>query len=61
MHDAVKVGAIGEHGGWGAANVDFTDADRDGVQVTQTFRVLVAWVREGKDLRIVQTQFSNAR
>ena len=61
LHDAVKVGTVGADGGWGAANVDFTDADRDGVQVTQTFRVLVAWVREGQDLRIVQTQFSNAR
>jgi hypothetical protein len=61
LHDAVKVGAIGEHGGWGAANVDFTDADRDGTQVTQTFRVLVVWLREQPGWRIVQTQWSNPR
>jgi hypothetical protein len=61
LHDAVKVGTIGAAGGWGAANVEFTDADRDGTQVTQTFRVLVAWVHEGADWRIVQTQFSNPR
>ncbi|HUJ62991.1 MAG TPA: nuclear transport factor 2 family protein [Kofleriaceae bacterium] len=61
LHDAVKVGTLGDRGGWGAANVDFTDADRDGTQVTQTFRVLVAWIREGDSWRIVQTQFSNPR
>jgi len=61
LHDAVKVGPIGAAGGWGAANVEFTDADRDGTQVTQTFRVLAAWVREGNDWRIVQTQFSNPK
>jgi ketosteroid isomerase-like protein len=61
LHDAVRVGAVGAHGGWGAANVDFTDADRDGADVTQTFRVLAAWVQEDAGWRIVQTQFSNAR
>ena len=61
LHDAVKVGAVGSAGGWGAANVAFTDADRDGTQVTQTFRVLAVWLREGNDWRIVQTQFSNAK
>jgi hypothetical protein len=61
LHDAVKVGAVGDHGGWGAANVDFTDADRDGTQVTQTFRVLAAWVKEDGGWRIVSTQWSNAR
>ena len=61
LHDAVKVGPVGATGGWGAANVEFTDADRDGTQVTQTFRVLAAWVREGTDWRIVQTQFSNPK
>jgi SnoaL-like domain len=61
LHDAVKVGAIGTTGGWGAANVEFTDADRDGTEVTQTFRVLAVWLREGTDWRIVQTQFSNAK
>ena len=49
------------HGGWGAANVDFTDADKDGTQVTQTFRVLVAWVEEADGWRIVQSQWSNPR
>ena len=48
-------------GGWGAANVDFTDADSDGTEVTQTFRVLAAWVKEDAGWRIVQTQWSNAR
>ena len=61
LHDAVKVGTIGDHGGWGAANVDFTDADRDGTDVTQTFRVLAAWVHEDAGWRMVQTQWSNAR
>lgn len=61
LHDAVKVGPAGAHGGWGAANVDFSDADRDGTQVTQTFRVLVAWVEEAGGWRMVQSQWSNAR
>jgi hypothetical protein len=61
LHDAVKVGPAGAHGGWGAANVDFTDADRDGAEVTQTFRVLVAWVEEASGWRMVQSQWSNAR
>jgi ketosteroid isomerase-like protein len=61
LHDAVKVGQLGERGGWGAANVDFTDADKDGTEVTQTFRVLAAWVKEDAGWRIVQTQWSNAR
>src|SRR6185369_5184049 len=61
LHDAVKVGALGERGGWGVANVDFTDADKDGTEVTQTFRVLAAWVKEDAGWRIVKTQWSNAR
>jgi len=61
LHDAVKVGMLGAKGGWGVANVDFTDADRDGTEVTQTFRVLAVWVKEDAGWRIVQTQFSNAR
>ncbi len=61
LHDAVKVGPAGTHGGWGAANVDFSDADRDGTTVTQTFRVLVAWVEEAGGWRMVQSQWSNAR
>lgn len=61
LHDAVRVGAIGASGGWGAANVDFTDADRDGTPVTQTFRVLAAWLHEDAGWRIVQTQWSNPR
>jgi hypothetical protein len=61
LHDAVKVGMVGEHGGWGAANVDFTDADRDGTQVTQTFRVLAAWIKEDAGWRIVSTQWSNPK
>jgi hypothetical protein len=56
LHDAVKVGLIGTRGGWGAANVDFTDSD-----ATQTFRVLAIWYREDQGWRIVQTQWSNAR
>jgi hypothetical protein len=64
LHDAVKVGPLGDNGGWGVANVDFTDSDSDG-EVTQTFRVLAIWLREpptadGK-WRIVQTQWSNAQ
>ena len=61
LHDAVKVGPAGAHGGWGAANVEFSDADRDGAEVTQTFRVLVAWVEEAGGWRMVQSQWSNAR
>jgi hypothetical protein len=61
LHDAVKVGLVGETGGWGVANVDFTDAGKDGVEVTQTFRVLAAWVKEGAAWRIVLTQWSNPR
>jgi len=61
LHDAVKVGPAGTHGGWGSANVDFSDAGRDGTQVTQTFRVLVAWVEEAGGWRMVQSQWSNAR
>ncbi len=61
LHDAVMVGVLGERGGWGVANVDFTDADKDGTEVTQTFRVLAVWVKEDAGWRIVQTQWSNAR
>ena len=61
LHDAVRVGTIGTHGGWGAANVDFTDAEKDGTDVTQTFRVLAVWLNESAGWRIVQTQWSNAR
>jgi ketosteroid isomerase-like protein/uncharacterized membrane protein YgcG len=62
LHDAVVVGMVGAKGGWGAANVDFTDADpRDGTQVTQTFRVLVVWVKESEGWRMVQSQWSNPR
>ena len=61
LHDAVAVGTVGAKGGWGAANVEFTDADRDGTQVTQTFRVLVAWVQESGGWRMVQSHWSNAR
>lgn len=61
LHDAVKVGALGERGGWGVANVDFTDADKDGTEVTQTFRVLAAWLQEDAGWRIVLTQWSNPR
>lgn len=61
LHDAVRVGMVGKLGGWGAANVDFTDADKDGTDVTQTFRVLAAWVNEPAGWRIVQTQWSNPR
>ncbi len=61
LHDAVKVGVLGAKGGWGVANVDFTDADRDGTEVTQTFRVLAVWVKEAAGWRIVQTHFSNAK
>ncbi len=61
LHDAVKVGLVGDRGGWGVANVDFTDADRDGTEVTQTFRVLAAWVQEDAGWRIVLTQWSNPR
>jgi ketosteroid isomerase-like protein len=61
LHDAVKVGLVGDRGGWGVANVDFTDADRDGTNVTQTFRVLAAWIKEDAGWRIVLTQFSNPR
>jgi len=61
LHDAVKVGMVGDRGGWGAANVDFTDEDADGIEVTQTFRVLAAWLKEDAGWRIVQTQWSNPR
>jgi hypothetical protein len=61
LHDAVRVGTVGKLGGWGAANVDFTDADKDGTDVTQTFRVLAVWVNEPAGWRIVQTQWSNPR
>src|SRR5439155_9432375 len=52
LHDAVAAGAVGERAGWGAANVEFTDADRDGTPVTQTFRVLAIWVKEDGGWRI---------
>ena len=61
LHDAVAVGTVGAKGGWGAANVEFTDADRDGTQVTQTFRVLVAWLQESGGWRMVQSHWSNPR
>lgn len=61
LRDAVKVGMVGERGGWGVANVDFIDADTDGTEITQTFRVLAAWVKEDTGWRIVQTQWSSAR
>ena len=40
LHDAVAVGPVGDAWRLGCGNVDFTDADRDGTDVTQTFRVL---------------------
>ncbi len=62
LHDAVTVGMVGARGGWGAANVDFTDQDKiDGTEITQTFRVLVVWVKEDAAWRIVLSHFSNAR
>lgn len=61
LHDAVNAAPIGEHGGWGAANVDYTDVDAGGHQVTQTFRVLAVWLMEDDQWRIVQTQWSNGR
>jgi hypothetical protein len=61
LRDAVKVGAVGERGGWGIANIDFTATDRDGTEVTQTFRVLAAWIKEDAGWRIVQSHWSNAR
>lgn len=61
LHDAVKVGTVGNRGGWGVANVDFTDADKDGTQVSQTFRVLAAWIKEDAGWRVVLTQWSNPR
>ena len=42
-------------------NVEFTSADSDGTDVTQTFRVLAAWLKEDTGWRIVQTQWSNAK
>ncbi len=59
LHDAVTVGSIGEHGGWGAANVDYIDADKAGREIRQTFRVLSVWLLEDDQWRIVQTQWSN--
>lgn len=61
LHDAVNVGKIGEHGGWGAANVNYTDVDKRGRKVTQMFRVLAVWVMENDQWRIVQTHWSNGR
>jgi hypothetical protein len=61
LHDAVKVGTLGAHGGWAVANVEYTDADRDGTEITQTFRVLTVWLAEEAAWRIVQTHWSNAR
>ncbi|HTR52510.1 MAG TPA: nuclear transport factor 2 family protein [Kofleriaceae bacterium] len=61
LHDAVRVGAVGDRGGWGVANVDFTDADSDGTEVTQTFRVLAAWLHEDAGWRIVLTHWSNPK
>lgn len=61
LHDTVNAGQIGERGGWGAANVDYTDADKTGHEVTQTFRVLAVWLMEDDQWRIVQTQWSNGR
>jgi hypothetical protein len=60
LHDAVKVGPLGASGGWGVANVDFTESLRDG-DVTQTFRVLAVLLKEDTGWRITLTQFSNAR
>lgn len=60
LHDAVKVGPLGANGGWSVANVDFTEALRDG-DVTQTFRVLAIWLKNDAGWRMVLTQFSNAR
>lgn len=61
LHGAVKVGTVGARGGWGVANVNFTDAAKDGTEVTQTFRVLAGWIHEDAGWRIVVTQWSNAR
>lgn len=61
LRDAVKVGRLGAHGGWGVANVEFTDADREGTETTQTLRVLVAWLEEDGAWHIVQTHWSNPR
>ena len=61
LHDVVKVGTLGARGGWGVANIEYTDADRDGTEVTQTFRLLAVWLQEDAGWRIVLTHFSNAR
>ena len=61
LHDGVSAGLLGDRGGWSETNVDFTAPDRDGTAVTQTFRVMAAWLHEPDGWRIVHTQFSNAR
>ncbi len=61
LHDGLAVGLLGDRAGWSECNIDFTAPDKDGAQVTQTFRVMSAWLREDGGWHIVLSQFSNAK
>jgi hypothetical protein len=51
---SIVAGSLGARAGWTLANVDFTVGG-----VTQSMRVLAAWVKEADGWRMVQTQWSN--
>ena len=59
LHDGARVAQVDANVGWAAVNVDFTSKSRAATDVTQTFRVLAVFLREGETWRIVQTHWSN--
>lgn len=59
LHDGARVAQVSETIGWAAVNVDFTSKSRAATDLTQTFRVLAVFLREGGTWRIVQTHWSN--
>lgn len=59
LHDGARVAQVSADIGWAAVNVDFTAKSRAATDITQTFRVLAVFLREGETWRIVQTHWSN--
>lgn len=58
IHDGISIGMVTPRAAWGAANVDFTIMVKR-EPLTQTFRVLAAFVDDGSGWKIVLIHWSN--
>lgn len=58
IHDGISIGMVTPRAAWGAANIDFTITVKS-VPLTQTFRVLAAFVDDGSGWKIVLIHWSN--